>query len=403
MRPGGAPHCARRRALRGAGGARRRATRCGTAGAGATAVVAGGPAPAPGLVDADPGRAPWPSRSPTPRIATVTIGTPASPNRRRSRGAVTAGPSRSKCSSKSRSSPGGASPASASPAGTATPRRSRSSRQSERSGNSPVRARSAHSRRPLGGSSDPSAAAHTAASTRWPSPGATAARPPPACSNGRSRNGVGPGPTATSASAAASGEKPAAATRSASRPKASVRRAASSAVGRRSMRQRSTGRPRLGGRTRNQRSPWRPKSSTPQTSLQPMPHQRATVSARPASSHSPPANTIRTCAPRPDCVSSASTGPKGRAASAAGLVRYRSAMTWERGAGSAMSPTLRAGGVTGQHPRCANFATNQPDETGRGLSPVVGMWCGGLSPVLPDVQVRAWKIAVVTSAPSTPP
>ncbi len=107
------------------------------------------------------------------------------------------------------------------------------------------------------------------------------------------------GPTATSASTARSGENPAAATRSASRPNASASRAASAAAGRRSIRQRSTGRPRLGGRTRNQRSPWRPKSSTPQTSLQPIPHQRATASASAASSQPPSTRTIRTCAPRP--------------------------------------------------------------------------------------------------------
>ena len=58
-------------------------------------------------------------------------------------------------------------------------------------------------------------------------------------------------------------------------------------------------------------------------------HQRVTASVKPSSSQPPRWNTIRTCAVRPDLVSSASIRAPctGRARSATGLARYRPAIT----------------------------------------------------------------------------
>ena len=92
-------------------------------------------------------------------------------------------------------------------------------------------------------------------------------------------------------------------------------------VGRRIIRQRSSGTPSDGGSTRNQPSSWGPKSSTPHTSAQPSPHQRATAAASSSSRQLPSGNTSRTWAARPDRVSRASTGPAGREAIPAELAR----------------------------------------------------------------------------------
>jgi len=100
-----------------------------------------------------------------------------------------------------------------------------------------------------------------------------------------------------------------------------VSRAAPPGVGRRIIRQRSSGTPSDGGSTRNQPSSWGPKSSTPHTSAQPSPHQRATAAASSSSRQPPSGNTSRTWAARPDRVSRASTGPAGREAIPAELAR----------------------------------------------------------------------------------
>ena len=79
--------------------------------------------------------------------------------------------------------------------------------------------------------------------------------------------------------------------------------------------------PSVGGTTTKRRPSCSPKSSAPQISAQPRAHQRETASANPSSSQPSDANTILTCAARPERVSSASIGPSGRARSAAGLAR----------------------------------------------------------------------------------
>jgi hypothetical protein len=136
-----------------------------------------------------------------------------------------------------------------------------------------------------------------------------------------SRNGVGPGPTAQSLRSQASTGKPAAAIRSASRPNDSASRAASAGPGRRVTCQRWMLMPSDGGTTRNLRPSCSPKSSTPQISEQASAHQRDTASVKASSSQPSLANRIRTCAVRPERVSSASIGPSGRARRAAGLAR----------------------------------------------------------------------------------
>ncbi len=294
-----------RRRCRGAGV---RGVRVGTAGVRTTAVIAGGPAPVPVVGAAAPGRAPWPSKMTAPRIATTAIGRMARPTRRRSRGMRIAGPSRSKSSSKSRSRPGGRS----APECRRRPRRaerSRSSRHSAEAGKLPPAPA-----RPTAQAGRRVGRAERRLVDRGQDALAVAVRDRRRVAARQERplqERVGPGPTATSASAAASGEKPAAATRSASRPKASVSRAASAAVGRRSMRQRSTGSPgwaaargtsgRRGGRSRGRRRPRCSRSRTsgrPPRPARPRPTRRRRTRSAPG-------------APRPERVSSASTGPNG--------------------------------------------------------------------------------------------
>ena len=261
--------------------------------------------------------------------STASASAPSPPATRRGHVRGSGGSSRARCSSSSSSnSPANPTTSVSSPASRASlPQRSRSSRHSASDSYPAAAARAVHS-----SSGEPSpappAARRIAASVRCPSRGPTrigltAGEP----SSGRSRNGVGPGPTAQSPRSQASTGNPAAAIRSTRRPNDSASRAASAGRGRRVACHRSMLMPSEGATTRNLRPSCSPKSSTPQISEQASAHQRVTASVKPSSSQPSDANTIRTCAVRPDLVSSASIGPSGRARSAAGLARYRPAIT----------------------------------------------------------------------------
>ena len=120
--------------------------------------------------------------------------------------------------------------------------------------------------------------------------------------------------------------------------------------------------PATAPRTRNLRPSCSPKSSTPQISEQASAHQRVTASVKASSSQPSDANTIRTCAVRPDLVSSASIGPSGRARSAAGLARYRPAIT--SAVEVAESAMLRGYG-RGRHGTRRNPSRNRHSSTRR--------------------------------------
>ena len=266
---------------------------------------------------------PWPSSASTAKIADDRD------RRRRARAAgaaraagLIAGPSRSKSSSNSCSRPGGASAAPVPAPGAATPQRSSSSRHSARPANAPARARSAHS---------PQAGRRLERPERRGAHGrqhalAVARRRPRggrrACSSGRSRNGVGPGPTATSASEAASGEKPGGGD-PLGQPAERQRQPRGVGGGRAAQHA-----PALDGQPQARRQDEEPAVAVA-AEVEHAAH-LAAADAAPAGDGArrgpprptpPPAKTIRTCAPRPEWVSSASTGPNGLAASAAGLVR----------------------------------------------------------------------------------
>ena len=300
-------------------------------------------------------------------------------------GAIT--PSRSKSSSNRRSRPGG--PAASGSASSATPQRSSSSRQSGRAGKPPAPARSSQAASPGGGASAPRAAAQTPASTRWPSP-VTGVPPLGGWSSGRSRNGVGPGPTATSASTATSGENPAAATRSASRPNASASRAASAAC------RAAQHPPALDREAEARRQDEEPAIAVAAE----VEHAADLAAADPA----PARHGVGQRRLLPAAVDE--DDPHLRAAPRAGVERVDRAerVRCKRGRARQVAvgdDVVARGGfghashatrhrVTGQHASRHNIATIRP-------TPAFGV-----RPRLSG-QVRAWKMAVVTRAPSTPP